>query len=350
MRSDPHRHDHDAAPPRVLLVEDDPDTAALMSAALNRHYGVPVKHICSSIAEFREQDLRSFDIVLSDHHLPDGRSPEVIEVVVGTTHDLPIVVITGEHAAEVAAEAIRLGASDYLPKSMEFLKLLPLVVAKNLESAKIRRDNQRLQAALASSLAELKGKNKELAESAARYKELATTDSLTGLSNRRVLDERLVQMFAEATRYANTLTCLMIDLDGFKGVNDSLGHRIGDQLLELAGQLITREIRTADVGVRCGGDEFVILLPHTDPHAAAAIAERLLQRFDLGSRTLTGHEIECSMSIGIASTGTGGPAQPWELLAHADFALYQAKGNTENRIMVSDLGGTTAVPFRSDAA
>ena len=339
-----------ALPTSVLLVEDDPDSAVLITAAVRRHDEHAEVTVCTTFAQMHDHNLRRFDLVLCDHNLPDGTSFDAIEVVQTEHPSVPVIVITGEHAADVAAEAIRRGASDYLPKSHEYLTLLPMIISKNLESARIRHDNHRLQAALASSLAELKRKNKELAESAAQYKELATTDSLTGLANRRVLDERLVQMFAEAVRYQNTLTCLMIDLDGFKGVNDTLGHRVGDQLLEFAGQLITREIRTADLGVRCGGDEFVLLLPHTQPTDAAAIAQRLLERFNLGSRTLIGFEAECSMSIGVSSTNARTITEPWQLMAHADFALYQAKADEEHRIMLCAESGDAATPYRADAA
>ena len=340
----------DGALPRILVIEDDGDTAALISGTLDRHYGAAVTRHIVGVEPLRAQNLLEFDLVLSDHNLMDGGSFDVIDHIAQRRDDLPVVVITGEHAAAVAAEVIRRGASDYLPKSFDFLKLLPMIAAKNLESARIRRDNHRLQAALASSLAELKRKNRELAVSAERYKQLATTDALTGLANRRVLDERVVPMFAEAQRYGRPLACMMIDLDGFKGVNDTLGHRLGDQLLELAGQLITREIRTSDLGVRYGGDEFVILLPQTSLEDAGLMAKRLSDRFDLGSRVLTGTEVTCSMSIGIASTEPDRLSQAWELLARADFALYAAKGHATAGIMLCDAGGESATAYRPEAA
>lgn len=340
----------DPAPPRVLIVEDDPDTSSLIAATVERAFRGSTTTRAGSISAMVETDLSGVDLVLCDHILPDGNAFDVIELVSRRRHDLPVMVITGERATSVAAEAIRRGASDYLPKSVDFLTLIPALVAKTLEAARVRRDNQRLQAALASSLAELKRKNRELAESADRYKSLASIDSLTGLVNRRVLDERLVHMFAEAQRYRAPLTCLMIDLDGFKQVNDTLGHRLGDQLLELAGQLISREIRTSDVGARYGGDEFVVLLPHTDPADAAVTAERLRRKFELGASVLTQRGATCTMSIGVASTRSNPVAQPWQLLAHADFALYRAKESEGLGIMLCDPGGESATPYRPEAA
>ncbi len=340
----------DLSPLRVLAIEDYPDTAALVTAALSRAFPGAKITVVTTLGAMGEQDLSAYNLALCDHNLPDGTSFDAIEYINGSHNDLPVIVVTGAHDAEIAAEAIRRGASDYLPKSHSFLALLPVISAKTLEAARVRRDNNRLQAALASSLAELKRKNKELGLAAERYKSLAAVDSLTGLANRRVLDERLVQMFAEAQRYEHPLTCLMIDLDGFKGVNDALGHRVGDQMLELAGQLVAREIRATDVGARYGGDEFVILMPHTDAHAAALLAGRLAAKFVHGALAITKRTARCAMSVGVSTTESNRFAQPWELLAHADFALYQAKGNEEHRIMLCEPGGQSAQPFRSEAA
>lgn len=351
MTVQPQRAGQDEFPPlQALVIEDDPDTTALIKATLSRAFeGSSVKTI-DSLGAIPLSDLAYFDIVFCDHNLPDGSSFEAIERITLARDDLPVVVVTGGHDAEIAAEAIRRGASDYLPKSHSFLTLLPVIAAKTLEAARIRRDNNRLQAALASSLAELKRKNKELKVAAERYKSLAAVDSLTGLTNRRVLDERLVQMFAEAQRYQHALTCLMIDLDGFKGVNDTLGHRVGDQMLELAGQLVAREIRSTDVGARYGGDEFVILMPHTAPDDAARLADRLVARFEQGALAIAKRTAACSMSVGVATTLANSITQPWELLAHADFALYEAKANERFRIMLCEPGGESALPFGSEAA
>jgi len=335
---------------QVLVVEDDPDTAALVTATLRRAFPGTQTTVVDTLAKLGGRLLSPYDLALCDHNLPDGSSFDVIDYIHANRDDLPIIVVTGEHDAEVAAEAIRRGGSDYLPKSHSFLALLPVLASKTLEAARIRRDNNRLQAALASSLAELKRKNKELALAAERYKSLAAVDSLTGLANRRVLDERLVQMFAEAQRYEHPLTCLMIDLDGFKGVNDTLGHRVGDQMLELAGQLVAREIRSTDVGARYGGDEFVILMPHTDAEAAARLADRLACKFAQGSLAITQKAASCAMSVGVSTTDGNHFAQPWELLAHADFALYQAKADSQHRIMLCEPGGEDAQPFSSEAA
>ncbi|MFQ5502825.1 MAG: diguanylate cyclase, partial [Phycisphaerae bacterium] len=118
-----------------------------------------------------------------------------------------------------------------------------------------------------------------LEEANKRFREMAARDSLTGLYNRRHFNDLLSQLFAESSRYQTDLTCMMLDLDNFKRVNDTLGHQVGDQLLRMTSNVIQQSIRESDIPVRYGGDEFVVLLPRTTPEDARASAERILDHF-----------------------------------------------------------------------
>lgn len=173
-----------------------------------------------------------------------------------------------------------------------------------------------------------------LEEANRRFKEMAARDSLTGLYNRRHFNDLLSQLFAESSRYQTDLTCMMLDLDNFKRVNDTLGHQAGDKLLQLTADVILRCIRESDVAVRYGGDEFVVLLPQTSPEEARASAERILERY----RAELGEELPeaniASMSIGLASRQEGQPSESMNLVQLADEALYLAKAGGKNRIMV----------------
>ncbi|HKQ50587.1 MAG TPA: diguanylate cyclase [Phycisphaerae bacterium] len=167
-----------------------------------------------------------------------------------------------------------------------------------------------------------------------QLREMASRDSLTGLYNRRHFNEILSQLFAEAERYGKELTCMMMDLDNFKRVNDTLGHQMGDQLLELTARVITGSIRESDVAVRYGGDEFAVLLPQTSPNDARVSAERLLTRFRAEiARSLPEASI-VSLSIGLASREQDQPGSAKELLNLSDEALYLAKAGGKDRIMV----------------
>lgn len=167
-----------------------------------------------------------------------------------------------------------------------------------------------------------------------RLREMAARDSLTGLYNRRHFNDLLAQLFAESTRYETNLTCVMIDLDNFKHVNDSLGHQAGDDLLRLTSNVIQRSIREADVAIRYGGDEFCVLMPQTAPTEARASAERILQRFCKDVERDMPNASVATLSIGLASRQGREPSTPDALVQLADEALYLAKAGGKNRITV----------------
>jgi two-component system, cell cycle response regulator len=169
--------------------------------------------------------------------------------------------------------------------------------------------------------------------------DMAARDSLTGLYNRRHFNDLLAQLFAESSRYGSDLTCMMLDLDNFKRVNDSLGHQTGDRLLQLTADVIRGSIREADVAVRYGGDEFAVLLPQTAPTDAQNSAERVLNNF----RQRVARELPeagiASLSIGLVSRERDQPTTATELVNLADEALYLAKAGGKNRITVARPAG-----------
>jgi diguanylate cyclase (GGDEF)-like protein len=163
-------------------------------------------------------------------------------------------------------------------------------------------------------------KNAELVE---RLQSAATTDQLTGLFNRRALEERLEAEISRSVRHQIRTTIVMIDLDRFKSINDSLGHGGGDRYLVLVSQLLRRQIRTLDVVGRLGGDEFLVVLPMTNPTEAMGFVQRVQHGFaDLLSENPefgTG-----TLSFGIAEAPRDG-LTPVAVMAAADAALYGAK-------------------------
>ena len=163
-----------------------------------------------------------------------------------------------------------------------------------------------------------------LAQREARIVDLAFRDSLTGLANRTLFNDRLGQAVGVATRTGHAMSVLLIDLDRFKEVNDVLGHPVGDELLlQVAGRL-TRELRrTTDTIARIGGDEFAVLLPAQGREGAAGVARQLLAALD-APVTIEGQTVDVSGSIGIATFPEDG-GNPTELMAHADSAMYAAK-------------------------
>lgn len=157
----------------------------------------------------------------------------------------------------------------------------------------------------------------------------ARTDALTGLPNRRALDERLEAEIRNANRFKQPLALIMLDLDGFKAVNDSYGHPIGDRVLQQVANCLRERMRDNDFIARYGGDEFALMLPNTDSATARTLAERLQLRMDQcvslsPEQVQISLDITCGLSV-YPSDGTTAAA----LLAKADQALYQAKAAAE---------------------
>jgi diguanylate cyclase (GGDEF)-like protein len=337
-------------PPQVLVLEDDQDASDLITETVNDHFGGRCATPVRLVGELSNIDIAGVDIVLCDYNLPDGTALDALRILHERRDDLPVIVVTGERQVGTAIEAIRAGAADYLIKFTDYLRTIPVALEKNLEVARVRRENERLHNALASSLAQLKRKNTELEEAAAKFEQLASTDQLTGLANRRRLEQRLREMFIESQRYDTDLSCLMIDLDGFKLINDTLGHQKGDDLLGLTGRIIEEQIRDCDIGGRYGGDEFVIALPQTSHETAVALAQRLIAEFRRQSELLEIRGRRCGMSIGVASRRLSAPQTPVELVSQADRALYQAKLSGRSRIHICGPDGQSTISPESRAA
>jgi two-component system cell cycle response regulator len=168
----------------------------------------------------------------------------------------------------------------------------------------------------------------------ARLEQLAQTDPLTQLLNRRALTERITAEMERALRYDSSLALLMIDLDHFKSVNDTYGHLVGDDVLRDVATLLTQTLRTTDVAARYGGEEFLALLPETDDAGAEAFAERIravIEAHAFGTR-LDQPGLRLTASIGVASFPAARIESVEDLYARADAALYRAKADGRNRV------------------
>lgn len=315
-------------PLRLLIVEDDPDTRFLLEAALVQHFGERTVHAVDGVGRALELDPTQFDLVLTDMNLPDGTGLDLLQALLKRRPDLPVIMVTGESVTDLALTAIRTGAYDYLTKSGDYLFALPVVVEKNLALWRIKQENERLHRELHTTLEQLRQKNAQLEELVDKLQAMALTDPLTGLANRRAFKMALDRSFAECSRYGQDLACIMIDLDGFKQFNDALGHQRGDELLQLAGQVLLHNCRRCDVAARFGGDEFVLLLPQTDLPMARACARRIAEEFPTALAPLSAIASglrPVTMSMGLACLRHSSPATPEQMIAHADQALYLAK-------------------------
>ena len=181
--------------------------------------------------------------------------------------------------------------------------------------------------------------NTELEERVAKrtnqLRELASRDPLTGLFNRRRFNDVLQRSFSEAARYQTDLSCIMLDLDDFKAVNDEFGHDAGDEVLLLTASTVSAQLRSSDAAARFGGDEFIILLPQTGADPARVLGERIVEQFrrEAAKHARSRH---LTMSMGIASALSLEASGPEALLKAADRAMYQAKAAGKNCIIVAE--------------
>ena len=288
-------------PLRVLQVEDTEDDAALVAAALTRAgYHVFARRIDTADDLRRELGESEWDLVIADYTIPGFSGTNALSIVREQHPDLPFIFVSGTIGEDTAVAAMRTGAHDYIMKA-NLARLAP-AVERELREAAVRRE-------------------RHLANQRVAY--LAYHDPLTDLPNRTLFQDRLQQAILRSHRDDRGVTVLLIDLDGFKEVNDVLGHHAGDLVLQEVAMRLRGSLRASDTVARLGGDEFAVLLPATDVNRAELAARKVLH--DLEPPFVTdGRPLMVSASIGIAGV-------PWhaatseELLQKADSAMYVAK-------------------------
>ncbi|MBX4928538.1 PleD family two-component system response regulator [Rhizobium binae] len=230
------------------------------------------------------------------------------------TRFLPILIITEQGADEMVVRALDLGVNDYIIRPVDPNEL----VARSLTQIRRKRYNDRLRASVKQTI------------------ELAVTDPLTGLYNRRYLDNHLNVLFNRSMARGRPLSVLITDIDRFKQVNDTYGHDGGDEVLREFANRVRSTIRGADLACRYGGEEFVVAMPDTSPEVAAVVAERLRAAVESAPFLLkhSGEALNVTASFGIASR-IGAVLTPDQLMKQADLALYEAKNTGRNRVVAA---------------
>lgn len=297
-------------------------------------FGTPDIMRVRSLAELHAADLAAVDLVISDSHLGSASAFDVIAFLRGVRPDVTLVMLGLVEDAEIAAEAIRAGASDFLAMADGTLSTLPVLLEKAIAHQRVRAENERLHRELSRSLVELAIKNRQLETMIERLEHTARTDELTQLSNRRWLGMMLDGAWAESARHGFPLAFLMLDLDGFKAINDRVGHQRGDEILAMTARVIRANCREIDCVARYGGDEFCVLMPHTRATEAAAAARRILDEVGHMVRCLPPAERGLGVSVGVAQVELSEPADVESLVRHADEALYAAKSSGRGRVML----------------
>ena len=274
---------------------------------------------------------RPYSVAFVDMRMPPGwDGVETIEHLWAVDPEIQVVVCSAYTDYDWLELLTRLGHSDKLivvKKPFEPIEILQCASALSRKWANaraLRQHVESLERVVTDRTRGLEAANRKL-------RHLASHDSLTGLPNRLLLDDRISQTIAQADRQGHEFAILVIDLDRFKVVNDSLGHRAGDELLREVAQRLKSAVRTVDTTARLGGDEFVILLgPPITESEAYAVAHRVIELMEPSMRLL-GLDVHTSPSIGMAFYPHDGRTAD-TLLARADAAMYTAKERGRNNV------------------
>jgi diguanylate cyclase len=292
----------------LLLVEDNRGDARLLREMLNEDPGAQAT-VVTRVESMREAEQHlaqhAVDIILLDLGLPDAEGLEAIQRTHAAAPQVPLVVLTGRDDEALAALALQAGAQDYLIKGQIETRGL-------LRALRYAAERKAMEGALCV--------EKE------RMVHSAEHDFLTGLPNRMLLNDRIGQAIALAPRRRKNGALLFLDLDGFKHINDSLGHAVGDQLLQSVAKRLVGCVRVSDTVSRQGGDEFVVLLPEVQHTEEAGITARRMLKAVAEAHVVGQHDLHVTASIGVSVYPDDG-IDAETLIKNADTAMYQAKEN-----------------------
>jgi len=297
----------------LLVVEDDP-TANRLVEVLSRPDGVAYSITRALRVEDALRLLQEtpFDAMLLDISMHEGAGLDSLMRASAATRSVPVVVLTYQRDEATTLKAARAGAQDCLSRGEVTPELISRTIVHAIERHKILQ---------------------QLTEAKQRQRFLATHDTLTELPNRYSFMQQLGPMLHAAKRRGTKLAVLFFDLDGFKAINDNLGHGVGDELLTDVARRLRKAIRKCDLVARIGGDEFLAAIQDVDQDDTPQKVADLIRREIEKPYHLDGHECWISASIGISIYPRHGE-QAEALIQCADTAMYQAKGSGKNRVFV----------------
>ena len=307
---------------RVLVVDDEEKTRVALRHVLEQA-GFEV-HEAANGRQGMERALEvQPQVLLLDWSMPEMSGPELIRALRQTRvgQGIYIIQLSRRDDEDQLAEAFEAGADDLIAKPVR-----PRVLAARLRAA---MRVVRLQQELEREHEEIRHFAAQLAVTNRRLQEAALTDSLTGFPNRRYAIDRIQQEWSSAERWGRPLSCMIIDLDNFKQINDTHGHDVGDAVLRSAAESLRAALRGQDVICRTGGDEFLAICPETDLARAMSCAERLRNALDALRVPAGDVELRISASIGVAMRREG-MSDVDALMKEADRGAYLAKEQGRN--------------------
>ncbi len=297
--------------PRLLLIDERPNSAERIGKMLYAEYEVDTTR--DPQTGFFQAVEKDYDCVLITTGFANFDPLRLCSQLrsLDRTRFLPILLIAEPGEDERVMRALELGVNDFMVRPLD-----PQELTARLRT-QVRRKNY----------------NDALRKSLVQTIEMAVTDGLTGLHNRRYLDNHMTTLFERANQRKRPLSFLITDIDKFKSINDTHGHDGGDEVLREFALRLRRQVRGADLVCRFGGEEFVVAMPDTDAEIAARVAERVRAAIENEPFALPGGKtISVTTSVGVSSL-IAGVDSVTDLIKRSDRALYEAKNSGRNRVV-----------------
>ncbi|MCO5093097.1 PleD family two-component system response regulator [Bosea sp. (in: a-proteobacteria)] len=300
---------------RILVVEDRPHAAERLQSALCAFHAVEIE------SDAQQAVMRAaeggFDAVVISLDLQGQDGLRLCSQLrsLERTRNVSVLMMGEAEDRDRILRGLEIGAHDFLVRPIDRNELL----ARVRTQVRRKRFTERLRDSVQTSM------------------EMAVMDQLTGLHNRRFMDNRLSAMFDESALRARALSLLVLDIDHFKAVNDSWGHDVGDEVLREFADRVRACTRGIDLVARMGGEEIVVVLPDTGAEAAYRVAERIRARVESTPFVVQNgtREITITVSVGVSNRRPG-DASCADMMKRADDALYRAKANGRNRVIVAN--------------
>ena len=340
------------AAPHLLVVDDIADNRTLLTRRFERQ-GFRVTEAEGGVAALRLIEEQTFDLVLLDIMMPDIEGTAVLSEIRSkrSSATLPVIMVTARAMSDDVVKSLQLGADDYITKPVDFPIALARVktqlarrkaeqIVRNV-AEELSLSKQKLEEKVVERTRDLVRINEQLKEeisyrekTEAEIRHRAHHDALTGLGNRVLFRDKVEREIEELRDKDKTFAVLCIDLDGFKTVNDTLGHSFGDDLLNAIARMLQGVSPEFATVARLGGDEFAILMPAPVHAVDAASLARAVIEGAARINTVQGRDVSVGASVGIAYGD--GASEFDELLRRADLALYRSKSDGRGTWSVFD--------------
>lgn len=310
---------------RILVAEDDPAQLSLVSKIITSagHSVIGASNGREALQTALETNP---DAVVTDWHMPEITGSELCSALRKTKfgRQLYLIIMTSDETEERLVEAFDAGADDYVVKPLRARSLQARLRAATRMIELQREVNQERE--------QIRKITREVAVANRKLEQAALTDALTGLPNRRYLIERLSQEWAKANRSGTPLSCILLDIDNFKSVNDSYGHDVGDLVLKKVASILDEVSRKNDIVCRQGGEEFIVICPDSNQQGVMHGAERIRRFVEEQTRgAFKEFDHPITISLGVA-TRTAETLDEDALIKAADEAMYAAKAGGRNKV------------------